>query len=145
MVRRIVLCAAILVVAGCGSQRVTGPDPTQDQAITKPTTQQASAAPVISGYHMVKAAQITKIYDRNGGDYDWLVTFNLPVNYCPATRHVFAMTWYGVWYEETSQVQLYSTGLNSNGTFRMSYLFGNGKAIAYGIYMSPSNWALYYR
>lgn len=147
MVRRIMLFAAILVVAGCGqSNRLTGLTGDDHRVAPKiETVSRSSTAPVLSGYQMVKASQINSIYDRNGGDYDWLVTFNLPVNYCPAARRVFAMTWYGVWYEETGWVQLYSTGVNPNGTFRMSYLFGNGKAMAYGIYMSPSNWALYYR
>ncbi len=104
-----------------------------------------AVAPTLSGYRMTKASIIYKFYDRAGGDWDYLIKFDIPVSSLPSDRRVWAMAWYGTWYDETSQVQLYEYGSNGNGTYRLQYVFGKGKARAYGIYMHPSNWALYYR
>lgn len=122
---------------------------TVEPQVSKPSLDRGvtpqGAAPVLGGYNLVKASAISTIYDRNDGDTDWLVTFDLPIRYCPAYRQVWAMTWYGAWYNQSGGVQLYSTGINGSGGLRMSFLFGRTRAIAYGIAMSPSNWALYYR
>lgn len=141
MVRRIFFVAILavsLVLASCQSgSRITGsekfptaPDDTTDHQIG------GGLQPASS---WIRCSGMVQVYDRNNGDYDWLLVFYLPVNYTPAWMKVWAQNWYGGL--GTPYVQYHGSTV-VNGQLRVKYLAGSRVIAWYG--SDPNRYYLEY-
>lgn len=149
-----VLVAAAMFSVGCAKNPV-GPTtevvsdfglPTADstgvQSI-KPGATPMATPPNFNGWSVVSGYQT--ILFGPLWDQDWKVVFYLPNrSTMPRYVNVAAKNMAGTWYNYTGYVMLYDKA-PSGSYYKVTYVFGGNRALAFGINMLDSrNWAMYY-
>ncbi len=99
--------------------------------VKKPTATPASFT------YWLKGSAIERVWDRNENEWDYLIVFKLPINYCPVWMKVYAQNWYGGL--GTPRVDFYYSGF-INGVYTVKFLAGSRVISWYG--SDPSRYYL---
>jgi len=131
-----------LFIVGCGRQASNplGPEvgagsPPESIVVQKPN-RNPGVTPE-AGTYWLRASSIERVWDRNENEWDYLIVFKLPINYCPSWMKVYAQNWYGGL--GTPYVNRYHVGM-INGVYTVKYLAGSRVIAWYG--SDPSRYYL---
>lgn len=116
---------------------------TSTSRMVKPGGTQKAVAPYFPGWQMVRPSAVEQFgpwWDR-----DWKITFYIPNRTTkPQYIDVAACNRSGTWLIYDNYLDVYAPG-PVGSSYKISYIFGGWKAVAFNIDMRAENWALYYR